>query len=59
MADVAATIAMGGRRPIPTLEAHQRPSFVHVTSRHVARQVQQMMGAVVEFGTGTSAQIPA
>ena len=33
MADVAATIAMGGRRPIPTLLAHQRPAFVHVTSR--------------------------
>ena len=28
MADVAATIAMGGRRPIPTLLADQRPRFV-------------------------------
>jgi penicillin-binding protein A len=25
MTDVGATIAMGGRRPVPTLEAHQRP----------------------------------
>jgi cell division protein FtsI/penicillin-binding protein 2 len=58
MADVGATIAMGGRRPIPTLLAHQRPHFVHVTSRHVAGLVQQMMEAVVQFGTGTSAQIP-
>jgi peptidoglycan glycosyltransferase len=58
MADVAATIAMGGRRPIPTLLAHQRPQFVSVTTRHVAREVQQMMLAVVAFGTGTSAQIP-
>jgi penicillin-binding protein A len=58
MADVGATIAMGGRRPIPTLVAHQRPKFAHVTSRHVANLVQQMMEAVVEFGTGTSAQIP-
>ncbi len=33
MTDVAATIAMGGRRPIPTLLAHQRPHFVHVTSQ--------------------------
>jgi cell division protein FtsI/penicillin-binding protein 2 len=58
MADVAATIAMGGRRPIPTLVADQRPRFVRVTSRHVAREVQQMMLAVVQFGTGTAAQIP-
>ncbi len=58
MADVAATIAMGGRRPIPTLLAHQRPRFVRVTSAKVAHQVQQMMEAVVEYGTGTSAQIP-
>ena len=47
MADVAATIAMGGRRPIPTLLAHQRPRFVRVTTRHVAHEVQQMMLAVV------------
>jgi penicillin-binding protein A len=58
MADVAATIAMGGRRPIPTLLAHQRPRFVRVTSTKVAHEVQQMMEAVVEYGTGTSAQIP-
>jgi peptidoglycan glycosyltransferase len=58
MTDVAATIAMGGRRPIPTLLAHQRPRFVRVTSRRVAREVQQMMVAVVQYGTGTSAQIP-
>jgi cell division protein FtsI/penicillin-binding protein 2 len=58
MADVAATIAMGGRRPIPTLLAHQPPQFVRVTSPHVAHEVQQLMEAVVAFGTGTSAQIP-
>ncbi|MGI8505520.1 MAG: penicillin-binding transpeptidase domain-containing protein [Solirubrobacteraceae bacterium] len=58
MSDVAATIAMGGRRPIPTLLAHQRPRFVRVTSAHVAHEVQQMMIAVVDFGTGTAAQIP-
>lgn len=57
MTDVAATIAMGGRRPIPTLLAHQRPHFVRVVSPHIAHQVQQMMEAVVEYGTGTSAQI--
>jgi cell division protein FtsI/penicillin-binding protein 2 len=58
MTDVAATIAMGGRRPIPTLLAHQRPRFVRVTSPKVAHEVQQMMEAVVRYGTGTSAQIP-
>ena len=57
MTDVAATIAMGGRRPLPTLQAHQRPRFVRVTSGHVAGLVQRMMVAVVEFGTGTSAAI--
>jgi cell division protein FtsI/penicillin-binding protein 2 len=58
MTDVAATIAMGGRRPVPTVQAHQKPHFVHVTSRHVAHLVEQMMVAVVQFGTGVSAQIP-
>ncbi|MGH2874259.1 MAG: penicillin-binding transpeptidase domain-containing protein [Solirubrobacteraceae bacterium] len=58
MADIGATIGMGGRRPIPTLLASRRPRFVHVTSRRVAREVQQMMVAVVQYGTGTSAQIP-
>ena len=58
MADVAATIAMGGRRPIPTVLARQRPRFVRVTSPRIAREVQQMMVAVVQFGTGTAAQIP-
>jgi cell division protein FtsI/penicillin-binding protein 2 len=57
MADVAATIAMAGKRPVPTLRFGARPHFVHVTSRHIAHQVQQMMEAVVSFGTGTSAQI--
>jgi penicillin-binding protein A len=58
MADVGATIAMGGRRPVPTLQAHRPPRFVHVTSRRVAGLVQRMMVAVVEFGTGTAAAIP-
>jgi penicillin-binding protein A len=57
MTDVAATIAMGGRRPLPTLEAHVPPKFVPVTSHHVADELQRMMVAVVQFGTGTSAAI--
>ena len=58
MADVAATIADGGKRPIPTLLADAKPQFVHVTSPRVAHEVQQMMIAVVDEGTGTTAQIP-
>jgi penicillin-binding protein A len=58
MTDVAATIAMGGRRPIPTLLDHAPTHFVRAVGSHVAHQVQQMMVAVVEFGTGTPAQIP-
>jgi beta-lactamase class D len=58
MTDVAATIAMGGRRPIPTLLAHQPPRFLRVTTARIAHEVQRMMEAVVQFGTGTSARIP-
>jgi penicillin-binding protein A len=58
MTDVAATIAMGGRRPLPTLAAGQPPRFVPVTRPGVAALVQRMMIAVVQFGTGTAAQIP-
>ncbi|HEY4825695.1 MAG TPA: penicillin-binding transpeptidase domain-containing protein [Solirubrobacteraceae bacterium] len=58
MTEVGATIAMGGKRPVPTLEANQPPRFTPVASAHVASEVQQMMVAVVQFGTGTAAQIP-
>ena len=57
MTDVAATIAMGGRRPIPTLSTGQPPGFVRVTSQRVAGLVQRMMLAVVQYGTGVAAQI--
>jgi peptidoglycan glycosyltransferase len=60
MTDVGATIADGGKRPIPTLSYGQKPSYVHVVSKHIANEVQQLMIAVVEdpAGTGTAAQIP-
>jgi penicillin-binding protein A len=58
MADVGATIADGGRRPIPTLVFGARPRFASVTTSTVAGEVQEMMEAVVEYGTGTAAQIP-
>ena len=58
MTDVAATIADGGRRPIPTLTLNQPPHFVQVTTAGVAALVQRMMVAVVQIGTGTAAAIP-
>jgi cell division protein FtsI/penicillin-binding protein 2 len=58
MTDVAATIAMGGRRPIPTLLLDSPARFVQVTSMRIATLVQRMMIAVVQFGTGVAAQIP-
>lgn len=58
MADAAAAVADGGRRPIPTMNAHSRTRFVRVTSGKVAGELQQMMVAVVDYGTGTGAQIP-
>jgi len=58
MVDTGATIAMGGRRPLQTLQLGRPPRFVHVTSRAVAAEVQQMMIAVVRSGTGTAAAIP-
>ena len=57
MTDAAATIAMGGRRPLPTLQAHLPPRFAPVTSHHVANELQTMMIAVVQSGTGTAAAI--
>jgi cell division protein FtsI/penicillin-binding protein 2 len=57
MTETAATIAMGGRRPLPTLLLHQKPRFIRVTSARVAHLVQRLMVAVVAFGTGTVAQI--
>ncbi len=58
MADVGATIADHGRRPIPTLLYGARPRFVRVTSATVANEVQTMMQDVVSEGTGESAAIP-
>jgi cell division protein FtsI/penicillin-binding protein 2 len=58
MAIAGAAIAMGGKRPVPTFVLGEPPKFIRVTTRHVAALVQKMMIAVVEFGTGTSAQVP-
>lgn len=58
MTDVAATIAMHGRRPLPTLRMSARRRFVPVTNSRVATLVQRMMIAVVQYGTGVAAAIP-
>jgi cell division protein FtsI/penicillin-binding protein 2 len=57
MTEAGATIAMGGRRPIPTLQLQAPPRFAPVTTPTVSAEVQRMMVAVVEQGTGTAAQI--
>lgn len=54
---VAATIAMDGRRPVPTLRLGTRPRLIRVTRPRVAREVARMMRAVVAYGTGTAAAI--
>ena len=54
---VAATIANGGKRPVPTLELGSKPEFVRVTTPAVARQVARMMEEVVRDGTGGAAAI--
>jgi hypothetical protein len=57
MADVAATIANGGRRPLPTFLAGARPRYVRAIDADVAHEIEQMMIAVVTEGTGETAQI--
>jgi cell division protein FtsI/penicillin-binding protein 2 len=58
VATVAATIAMGGQRPRPTLALGERRPSVTVTRPEVARTVRAMMLGVVRSGTGKSAAIP-
>ncbi len=58
MALVAATIADGGRRPVPTLALGVRHAGPMVLPAAVANAVKAMMIGVVNHGTGQSAQIP-
>jgi hypothetical protein len=62
MASVAATIGLRGRRPRLTLDYDaakgRRAAATRVTSPKVARTMEQLMLAVVNGGTGTSAAIP-
>jgi cell division protein FtsI/penicillin-binding protein 2 len=58
MATVAATIADGGRRPLPTFLPGPPRFAGRATSPHIAREVRSMMIDVVRFGTGTAAAMP-
>jgi len=58
MTSIAATIALGGRRAMPTLLEGQPPSIMRVTSPQVARTIRGLMIEVVRSGTGTNAKLP-
>jgi cell division protein FtsI/penicillin-binding protein 2 len=59
MAVVAGTIANGGVRHDPVLLEDAPPSPPRrVTSRRVARTLEQLMIGVVAYGTGTAAALP-
>ncbi len=58
MASVAQTIANGGIRLVPSLDAAAAPGAgVRVTSPQIARTVERLMVGVVDFGTGTLANV--
>jgi peptidoglycan glycosyltransferase len=58
MLRVAATIALVGRRPVPTFAIVPPRRFPRVIPVTVARTVRALMRDVVDYGTGTAAQIP-
>ncbi|MGI8558566.1 MAG: penicillin-binding transpeptidase domain-containing protein [Solirubrobacteraceae bacterium] len=58
MATVGATIALGGRRPTPTLALNAPANLKTVLPAAVARTIRSLMLGVVRYGTGVSAQIP-
>jgi transpeptidase family protein/penicillin-binding protein/MecA-like transpeptidase family protein len=58
MAMIAATIADGGQRPVPTLALGDDQPKQSVIPLSVAKSVTQLMIGVVAHGTGTLAQIP-
>jgi penicillin-binding protein A len=58
MASVGATIANGGVRARPRLVRSEKRARRRVVKRRVARQVRDMMVAVVRGGTGTAAALP-
>jgi cell division protein FtsI/penicillin-binding protein 2 len=58
MGVIAATIGDGGLRPVPTFSLGGPTAHIRVSSPAIAREVREMMIAVVREGTGTSAAIP-
>lgn len=58
MLRVAATIALVGRRPVPTFAIVPPRRFPRVIGVSVARTIRALMRDVVVYGTGTGAQIP-
>ena len=58
LASVAQTVASGGVRLEPSLEAGRPPVKVRVTTRRVARTLGRLMLDVVDYGTGTAAAMP-
>ena len=58
LASVAQTVANDGVRVVPTVKVGDRGRRVRVTSRGVTAQLERLMVAVVERGTGSAAAIP-
>jgi peptidoglycan glycosyltransferase len=60
MLRIAATIALGGREPVPTFATRVHPHFRQVIPVWVAHTIRKMMIAVVRQpdGTGVDAQLP-
>jgi len=60
MVRIAATIALGGREPVPTFAAGPHVKFPRVIPEQIAHTIRKMMIAVVRYGdgTGVGAQLP-
>ena len=57
LASVAQTIASGGVRRTPAVVRDGPPEKARVTSRKVARTIEDLMVGVVNYGTGTAASL--
>jgi penicillin-binding protein A len=58
LAEVAATIGEGGRRPRPTLLKGNGGQGARATSAETARYIARAMRSVVTSGTGVGAKVP-
>jgi cell division protein FtsI/penicillin-binding protein 2 len=57
LASMSQTVASGGIHRTPTFVRDGRPDQSRVTSRRVARTLEQLMVGVVDYGTGTAASL--